>query len=167
MTPMIENAHPALLDKIIEFILDIGFTIRKADFNHPSFLPGITVDQGTLVISESKLLYPGDLLHEAGHLAVISPEKRSNIQDNVGNKAVEEMMAIAWSYAALVYLKLDPSVVFHKDGYRGGSESLIECFTSGRSFGVPMLQWLGLTADEKRAKELGVDPYPAMIKWVL
>jgi hypothetical protein len=32
---------------------------------------------------------------------------------------------------------------------------------------VPMLQWIGLTADEKGAKETGVRPYPDMMKWLL
>ncbi|MES2205495.1 MAG: hypothetical protein V4525_01710 [Pseudomonadota bacterium] len=164
---MLENEQTTLLDKIIGFILDIGLSIKKAEFHHKSFLPGITVEEGVIVINERALLYPGDLLHEAGHLAVIAPERRTHTQDNVGNQAAEEMMAIAWSYAASVHLKLDPSVVFHEDGYRGDSASLIEAFTSGRTFGVPMLQWIGLTAEEKRAKEIGVEPYPAMIKWVL
>jgi hypothetical protein len=35
----------------------------------------------------------------------------------------EEMAAIAWSYAACVHLGLEPTVVFHSDGYKGGSES--------------------------------------------
>jgi hypothetical protein len=76
------------------------------------------------------------------------------------------MMAIAWSYAALRHLQLAPEVVFHPDGYRGGSQSLIENFGQGRYFGVPMLQWLGMTADEKQAEKLGIAPYPHMTNWL-
>ena len=65
-----------------------------------------------------------------------------------------------------MHLGLDPAVVFHPDGYRGGSQALIENFTNGRTIGVPMLQWLGLTLDAKRAAESGGAPYPAMIKWL-
>jgi hypothetical protein len=130
-------------------------------------VPGIAIDHGTLLIDKPKLLYPGDLLHEAGHLAIMTPERRMGIQGDAGKKAAEEMMAIAWSYAAAVHLGLPANVVFHEGGYKGGSASLIENFTTGHYIGVPMLQWIGLTADEKRAKELGVEPYPAMIKWVL
>lgn len=110
---------------------------------------------------------PGDLLHEAGHLAVIPPEKRKRVQGNMGKDRGEEMTAIAWSYAASVHLALGPSVVFHDGGYRGWSKAFIENFTNGRYVGVPMLQWIGLTADNKRAKEMGVEPYPHMIKWLL
>ena len=161
------NIHKvALLDEIIRFLVAIGLQIRKTELNDQTFLPGIALDHGTLLIDESRLLYPGDLLHEAGHLAVIPPEKRRLAQDDIGKKASEEIMAIAWSYAALIHLGLEPSIVFHDGGYRGWSGALIENFTNGRYIGVPMLQWIGLTADEKRAKEIGIKPYPDMIKWL-
>lgn len=164
---MIDNDKEALLDRILRFLLDIGFQFREVEISQRTFVPGIAIDGGTLLIEKSKLLYPGDLLHEAGHLAVIPAEKRMRVQGDVGKKAAEEMMAIAWSYAASVHLGLEPSVVFHERGYKGGAASLIENFTNGRYIGVPMLQWIGLTAEEKRAKEMGIQPYPHMIKWVL
>jgi hypothetical protein len=164
---MIDSHKDALLDGIIRFLLDIGFQIRMTELSQQTFLPGITIDHGTILIDESKLLYPGDLLHEAGHLAVIPGEKRRQAQDYIGKKASEEMMAIAWSYAALVHLGLEPSIVFHEGGYRGWSEALIENFTNGRYIGVPMLQWVGLSAEKKLAEEKGIKPYPGMIKWLL
>ena len=157
----------SILERIIQFLAGLGFQFQEVEISQPTFLPGIGIDRGTILIDRSRLLYPGDLLHEAGHLAVIPAEKRMRVQGDVGKKAAEEMMAIAWSYAAGVHLGLEPNVVFHDGGYKGGSESLIENFTNGRYIGVPMLQWIGLTADDRRAKELGIAPYPSMIKWVL
>jgi hypothetical protein len=75
-------------------------------------------------------------------------------------------MAIAWSYAAGLHLQLAPNVIFHPGGYAGGSQSLIENLAAGRYLAVPMLQWLGMACDEKRAKETGVAPYPKMISWL-
>lgn len=164
---MTHKSNQSVADEIISFLIEIGLQVTKGEIQQKTFLPGITVDRGTLIVDESKLLYPGDLLHEAGHLAVIPKQKREQKRNDVGKKAAEEMMAIAWSYAALVHLGLDPSVVFHNGGYRGGSEALIENFTAGRYIGVPMLQWIGLTADEKRAPQMGIRPYPSMIKWLL
>ena len=164
---MIDSHKVTLLGGIVRFLIDIGFQIRRTELKQQTFLPGISVDCGTLLIDELKLLYPGDLLHEAGHLAVIPAERRMRVQNDIGKKAAEEMMAIAWSYAALIHLGLDPSIVFHEGGYRGGSAALIDNFTNGRYIGVPMLQWIGLTADAKRAMEQGIKPYPNMIKWVL
>jgi hypothetical protein len=164
---MVNDFKQHLVDRIVNFLIKIGIEVTKAHLQQQTFLPGISVDRGAILIDESRLLYPGDLLHEAGHLAVIPSQKRKQAQDNVSKKASEEMMAIAWSYAALVHLGLEPSVVFHEGGYRGWSEALIENFTQGRYIGVPMLQWIGLTADEKGAKETGVRPYPDMMKWLL
>jgi hypothetical protein len=153
--------------RIVAFLREIGLVVRAAEINEETVLPGIDVGHGTILIDESKLSYPGDLLHEAGHLAVTPAEKRRRLDGDVGKKASEEMMAIAWSYAAAVHLGLDLRILFHADGYKGWSASLIENFSNGRYFGVPMLQWLGLTADEKRAKEMRLPAYPAMIRWVL
>ena len=59
------------------------------------------------------------MLHEAGHLAVMTPKKRAKCGDNAGKNIGEEIGAICWSYAALTHLGLDPTVVFHPQGYKG------------------------------------------------
>ena len=153
--------------RIVAFLRQIGVGVKAAKISDDTILPGIRVDCGTILIDEAKLTYPGDLLHEAGHVAVTPAEKRMRLGGDVGKKASEEMMAIAWSYAAAVHLGLDLRILFHDGGYKGWSEALIENFTHERYFGVPMLQWIGLTADEKRAKELLIAPYPKMIRWLL
>lgn len=164
---MTETQQSNLTETILDFLQEIGITVIKGEVPEKTILPGITVDNGVIVVNENKMSYPGDLLHEAGHLAVLPAAKRMDTDYDVGNKAAEEMMAIAWSYAALLHLGLSPECVFHENGYRGGSNSLIENFTEGRYIGVPMLQYLGLTAEPKRAETLGIAPYPAMIKWIL
>lgn len=151
---------------IVAFLRRIGIEVRAGELAEATFLPGILIDRGGLVVDERRLSFPGDLLHEAGHLAVAAPERRAEMGANAGPDAAEEMMAIAWSYAALVHLGLEPSVVFHPEGYKGGSESLIEAFSSGSPFGVPMLQWLGMTCDGRTAPVRGVPPYPHMLRWL-
>lgn len=141
--------------RITGFLEGIGLPCRRGTIEGATVLPGILIENGGLVYDPEKLRYPGDLLHEAGHLAVMSPERRSRAQPNVGKYAAEEMMAIAWSYAAAVHLDLDPAIVFHEDGYRGGSASLIAAFASPSPVGVPMLRWLGMTEN-----------YPVMIRWL-
>jgi hypothetical protein len=155
-----------IIDRITDFLRGIGLEVRAAAIEHDCFLPGITIEHGTLVFDPDRMEHPGDLLHEAGHLAVMSPGRRAKAHVSAGKKAAEEMMAIAWSYAAAVHLGLDPAVVFHEGGYRGGSGSLIENFAQGRYIGVPMLQWLGMTLDGRRANEAGSAPYPAMTRWL-
>jgi hypothetical protein len=151
---------------ITEFLNGIGLDCRRGEVPDNTFVPGIAIIQGALVFDATTMGYPGDLLHEAGHLAVMPPRRRRAAHLSVGKRVAEELMAIAWSWAASVHLGLAPSVVFHECGYKGGSASLIENFEHGRYVGVPMLQWLGMTADHRRAAELGVEPYPHMRKWV-
>lgn len=160
------------LQVITEFLNQIGIEIRYRPIEEETFLPGVLIDKGSLVIDREKLLYPGDLLHEAGHIAVMQPAERLSVSGNIGmhkeqqQSDGEEMMAIAWSYAALVFLKLDPSVVFHPQGYKGASDWYIEQFTSGSFIGLPTLQWIGLCYDEKNAEANHAAAYPQMIKWL-
>ena len=86
-----------LTGAIAAFLTEIGLDVRTGEVGEQTFLPGIKVDHGGLLVDEAGLTYPGDLLHEAGHLAVMSPARRSRAHINVGNKAAEEMMSIAWS----------------------------------------------------------------------
>ena len=152
---------------IVEFLRGLGLDVRKGELEGRTFTPGIQIRTGGIVYDESALSHPGDLLHEAGHLAIVPPDRRAAMHIDAGKSAAEEMAAIAWSFAAAVQLHLDPALVFHGDGYRGGGAALVENFAEGRYVGVPMLQWLGLTADEKRAAELAVPPYPHMLSWLL
>jgi hypothetical protein len=156
----------SLTNTLVAFLRDIGLAVRPGSVPEQTFVPGIWIDHGVLVVDESCLRFPGDLLHEAGHLAVTPPERRPTIVGDAGPDAAEEMMAIAWSYAAVVHLQIDPSVVFHSEGYRGESAALIENFQQGRYFGVPVLQWLGMTYDATQAPIHQVAPYPHMVQWL-
>jgi hypothetical protein len=152
---------------IVTFLLKIGIEVSSEPITAATVLPGVDVRHGTLIVDESRLKHPGDLLHEAGHIAVIPSERRKRLHGNVGQRAYEEMMAIAWSYAAALHLGIDPAVVFHEDGYRGGSRAIIENFSNGRYFGVSTLEWVGLTTEKMRAGATGAELYPKMIKWML
>jgi hypothetical protein len=156
----------AVAATIVAFLRDIGLEIQSGVIDGATVLPGIKVERSILIFDPAKLKFPGDLLHEAGHLAVKTPAERRQVSSDMSADPAEEMMAIAWSYAAAVHLQLCPDLVFHPAGYGGGSESLIENFAAGHYLAVPMLQWLGLACDEKRAKETGVAPYPKMISWL-
>jgi hypothetical protein len=155
-----------LTARIADFLQEIGLEVCPAELTEPCFLPGVHVARGRLLVDESRLLHPGDLLHEAGHVAIMPAAERAQRQGDVGADLGEEIGAICWSYAAAVHLGLDPAVVFHPDGYRGASDGFLENFRQGRYVGVPLLQWMELTLDEKNARERGVAPYPHMLRWL-
>jgi hypothetical protein len=115
-------------------------------------------------VDRAQLVAAGDVLHEAGHLAVMTPLERGAADGSISASPAEEMMAIAWSYAAGRHLALAASVVFHEGGYRGGSQALIDNFSHGRYIGVPMLQWIGMAVDPHCGGS--EDPYPHMLRWL-
>lgn len=145
--------------RILDFLRSIAIPFEFATLEHATFLPGIEVAYGTLRIDPDGLLWPGDLLHEAGHIAVTPPEERAT-RASIPSDPGEEMAAIAWSYAALVAIALPPEYVFHPGGYKGGGAAIAENFTAGRYFGVPLLQWYGMTT------ERGDPAYPRMTRWL-
>jgi hypothetical protein len=154
--PMAEEFSNPIAQRIVEFLNGIGLGVNTGEVPDTTFLPGIHIVNGGLLVDEARLKYPGDLLHEAGHLAVMPPERRTSIEGDTGSDGGEELAAIAWSYAAALHLDLPPEVVFHPDGYRGGADSIVENFAGHRYFGVPFLKWIGLTGDD----------YPRMVRWV-
>ena len=154
-----------VVDTITGFLDYTGIGYIKRPINGETFLPGLLLEKGKIVIDTEKLLYPGDILHEAGHLAAYAPDVRETMGDPLSADGGYEMMALAWSYAACLHIGLDPAVVFHPHGYKGESESLLQNFAEGHYIGLPMLQWLGMAYDKKKAEELNTLPYPNMISW--
>ncbi len=150
--------------RILDFVIQVGLTIRERPLPETTFVPGIFIEQGALVIDRSRLAHPGDILHEAGHIAVTPSEDRALLHDNLNSGPADEMAAIAWSFAACVELGLGAEVVFHAHGYQGGGPSLAENFREGRYLGVPLLQWYGMTRE--RADGSGAPVYPRMSRWL-
>lgn len=161
-----------VMTRMIRFIESIGIPVVLDTITVPTFLPGIFISKGTMIVDTEKLLYPGDILHEAGHLAVAMPEDREKMHGDAGTMTEknqsdgEEMMAIAWSYAACIHLDIDPAIVFHPAGYKGSSSWYIEQYASGNMLYVPLLQWAGFCYDTATANANGVSPFPRMIKWM-
>lgn len=153
----------SVLATMIDFVREIGLDVRRTELKE-SFLPGLDIGHGAVLLDESRLLCPGDILHEAGHLAVTEPAMRNapKLEPTDG----EEMAAIAWSFAAARHLDIDPRIVLHDQGYQGGGTSIYENFAEGRYFGVPLLDWFGMTVDPMQAKPGGPEPYPHMLRWL-
>ncbi len=158
-----------LVDRIVSFLREIGI---KCSFENvgETFLPGIDVRRGGLIIDRAELKYPGDLLHEAGHLAVAPQKLRPHLNGEVTipdrNPDLLELQAMLWSYAACIYLDIEPAVVFHPDGYHGRSAALLNNFELGVFIGVQGLEAAGLTLSPEDAAKSGSRPFPVMQKWL-
>lgn len=127
-------------------------------------MPGILIDQGGLAFDRARLAHPGDLLHEAGHIAVTPPSQRAALSGNLNSSQADEIAAQAWSYAAALHIGLDPAVVFHPSGYRDSSEALLAAFAGPMPPGAPLLQWFGLTRMQDDGS--GAAVFPRMSGWL-
>jgi hypothetical protein len=153
-----------LIARLAAFVRGVGIEVRPAELLEPTFLPGLDIRHGAILVDEPRLKWPGDLLHEAGHIAVAHPDERR--QPTLSPTPGDEMTAIAWSFAAARRLALALDVLFHPDGYKGGASALIENFTAGHYIGVPLLQWYGMTVEPREAAVRGVEPFPHMLRWL-
>ncbi|MCE7991410.1 MAG: hypothetical protein HEP71_05495 [Roseivirga sp.] len=136
-------------EKIIAFLDSIGISVVKTKISQDTFLPGIIINKGIIEYDPQLLKYPGDLLHEAGHIAVLAPQDRKKVAGDLRDYQTpsesDELGAILWSYAALTYLNIAPEIVFHENGYKNNSQWLIDQFENGTYIGLPYLEWKGMT----------------------
>ena len=153
--------------QILDFLNEIGIKFIEKELPKETFLPGLALSAKGIEIDFNKLLYPGDILHEAGHIAVTPKEQRALIGTNEMPEEWptqgDEIATMLWSYAASVHLKLPIDFVFHLNGYKNQSEWLIENYSKGNYIGLPLLEWMGLASKENNDAS---NTFPKMIKWL-
>lgn len=161
----------AIIDKIIGFIQGIGIEVETASLTDTeTFVPGIRIEKGRLLYDPANMKYPGDLLHEAGHIAVMPSAERHLYSGDVKEDVKEDIMgdeiaAILWSFAASNAIGLPLEVVFHPDGYRGASDWHIQNFKNKTYLGLPLLVWMGFTYD-LHSTDPEKPPFPQMRRWL-
>lgn len=164
--------HPEALEPIVTFLRDIGFDVEFGAGAHNGFLPGVNIHAGVIHVDPDTLVGPGDLLHEAGHMAVLPKRFRSGlgsdldadmhrlIEEEVGPgmpvdpilavpKQQGEFMAQAWSYAAALHIGVPPACIFfpgsHKHHDYEGQHPMERWIESGTHYGPMALARVGMT----------------------
>src|ERR1700761_4669970 len=99
------------------FLERIGIPVVVEPLPENTCLPGMTVRYGKLIVDPDRLGYPGDLLHDAGHIAVLSPDQRDTLESMPEGDGAQELATIAWSYAAAVEIDITLETLFHEHGY--------------------------------------------------
>lgn len=157
------------IKKVLQFLNDIGIDVIEKEVNE-SFLPGLSLGPNCIYVDYDKLLYPGDILHEAGHLAVTTSSERNKVGTSEMSPEwptqAEEIGAILWSFAAVNHLQLPLEFVFHPNGYKNASEWFISNFNDKNYIGLPFLEWIGITLSKDRALKEDKEAFPAMQKWL-
>ncbi|MCR9257149.1 MAG: hypothetical protein NXI16_13765 [Alphaproteobacteria bacterium] len=155
-----------VLTKIVETVTGLGIPVSAGTVPDDAFLAGVEIRGGGLVVEEAKLGHPGDVLHEAAHLAVMTPAERDGFTGALPEDPAQEMACHAWCYAAAKRFDLPLETVFH-DAYKGGGPALREAFESGGLIGQPMLQlWEMTRLPNADASFDGLPVYPDMAKWL-
>jgi hypothetical protein len=93
------------IERIISFLQELGLLVEVVGYEHPaSFAPGVWLDEGRLFVCWC-VATPGDILHEAGHLATIPSSFRHLIRP--GSLPGPLLMAAIEDYIRTTGLVLD------------------------------------------------------------
>lgn len=167
---MIETKTNLQLEKTIAFLEEIGIIIIEKKLDSTTFLPGLSLGSNCIYIDYEQLKYPGDVLHEAGHLAVTTMKERHDIGTESMSKdwpsQGEEIATMLWSFAACNHLEFPLEFVFHAGGYKNSSNWLMDNFQNGNYIGLPFLEWAGMALSEEKAAVTNQPSFPKMIKWM-
>lgn len=158
------------LKKILTFLEQIGIKVIEKELPNETLLPGLTLESDIIFIDYTKLKYQGDFLQAAGLIAVASKLNRDLIgTEKIASKwptQSDEMSAILWSFAAASFIEIPLSFLFHKNGYDGSSEWLIETFSDGNYIGLPFLQWSKMAYSNDEVAKNPKLVFPAMKNWI-
>jgi len=150
--------------KVYAFLESIGIACREAPVPTEAFLPGVCLRNGAVIVDRERVISTGDVLHEAGHLALTPAHRRREVTGNVTHATPEdeglELGVICWSYLASRRIELPVEELFHPQGYKGDSAWLAEQFAAGTYLGLPLLQWKGIVDGSTDA-----DGVPRVIRW--
>lgn len=160
-----EGGGEAAAARILPFLEEIGIAVDWIGDAKQQLLDGLAIIEGRILIDPETPVWPGDLLHEAGHIAVVAADDRATLGPLEADPT-DEMAAIAWSYAASLPCGLPARQLFHDGGYRGDSAKLAQSFAVGHYIGAPMLGVYGMTADLRTALAEGKPAFPALGRWL-
>ncbi|WP_114391874.1 hypothetical protein [Oleisolibacter albus] len=187
--------YPEALPPIIAFLRDIGLAVEIGPGAAGGFLPGVNIHAGILHVDPDTLVGSGDVLHEAGHIAIVPrrfwPQLGTDLQQSTTAAITAEMgvpddpvlrqiqlnsegMAQAWSYAAALAIGVPPACIFFPGAYKHtdyeGTHPMQRWIESGTHFGLPSLAQAGMTGVAGPFALLqnnGLPPFPQMTRWLL
>jgi hypothetical protein len=193
MEPLLNN-RLGWSRKAFEFVKSIGLpiTVASAEAVAKAFTPHILIRDGEMLVDLDNV-FPGDILHEAAHVAITPPKFRALC--NGGLKAVfkamrdfamenptglhtypenalvraimqcDEQEAIAWQYAAAREIELPDEWLFPEGSFEGhGDDHLIRLKLSSH-YGINGLQAAKWTVIRKNP-HIDLPVYPKLAFWL-
>lgn len=174
---------------VVTFLQAIGLPVEWVDhWDGESFMDLVRIQHGGLVVQKEAAV--ADVLHEAGHLAVVPAPYRTWIHDDV-DVGLERMLdaietlaldpddalpkaamqageaeATAWAWAAGVHLGLAPHTIIADSDYQGMGQSLRVALGRGCDPGIRGLCRAGFCGQGSLAAQRGLPVYPALAFWL-
>lgn len=173
---------------IFSFLRNIGLKVVEYP-GASGFTEGVDIKDGVLLV-DTDVVKPSNLLHEAGHLAIVPPEFRALFQTNVAGgqeaafaaalqmgaepdspmlKAVMQTSdpeATAWAWAAGKHLGIDDDRIILDEEYGDQGENIRVMLQIGRYAGIHGLANAGFCAVSKAVADYRDIPlYPALSMW--
>jgi hypothetical protein len=146
------------------FLAEIGISLVPASSTLATNFPGLDIQWGCVLVDESRVVHVGDILHEAGHLAVTDPAARNSRR--LAPTGGEELSTLAWSYAAARHLGFSANIVFYPESYQNFGDALIENFENRNYIGLPLLEKWGMTVGLRNGALRNFGPFPNMLRWL-
>lgn len=180
MTSKANLAHS--LDRVIEALEAIGLEVSRGEVGD-SFLPHVHIKNGSLLVEEGA--HPTDVLHEAGHLAVLPACLRANATGNIEDiephldriladhqddpswlesplcrslMQISDTEATAWAYAFGRKCGLPDEHIIRTDAYDGEGLNIMTMLQLGQYLGVNGLRAAGFISSCR--------DFPVLEKWL-
>lgn len=177
------NALSDNLELVIHGLAQMGFRLQPRE-GSTGFLNGVRIDQGVIQYDPC-VVQPSDILHEAGHLAVIPAQFRSlatgnmaRVQDHMlthVERLIEEDMTVidsplvravmqsgdpeatAWAFAAGREIGIPDDVVILDDEYDGEGEFV--------RMGLAMNAYVGINGLVAGGMCASTRAFPTLTRW--
>ncbi|WP_029011251.1 hypothetical protein [Azospirillum halopraeferens] len=187
--------HREALEPIVDFVRGVGISVEYGEGARGGFLPGVNIRDGVIHVDPDTLVGSGDVLHEAGHIAVVPrrywPRLGRDIQADLEALVAEEtadggtadpqlvaavrmgeFMSQAWSYAVARHLSVSQEAIFFRGSYQfheyEGLHPMLAWLERGTHFGPLALAQAGMTGFSGLLDHMGnngLPPFPHMTRW--
>lgn len=171
------------MKNVIDFLNKIGIKCHIVDSVDGGFLKTILIKNGELYLTRKCKI--SDILHEAGHLAVLPPKYRMQASGNIidvlkkmysevdtllpeNEKYMycEDCEATAWAFACGVYLKIPYNKIIEKRQYQNDGANILFGLKHNSYFGINKLARAGWCSARKMNETENRPLYPKLNKWL-
>jgi len=175
-----------LRKNVYDFLISIGIKIEIKE-STKGFFDHIHIQDGRLIVDKNASI--NDILHEAGHLAVLPGRFRKYASGNISgviNKMLKEIdfsnpdapearaaiqcgdvEATAWAWAAGMHLTLPPEIIIEDADYDNWGEEMRLSLSRNSFFGINGLAAAGFCVTNNALSVISGKPvYPNLAMWL-